>query len=98
MEFFFKMAKIDRRSHTCRTYNYDCRIKTRGKRNNGQCDYELHFIKILIYVSYCMKRIFLSISLFLVSVVFIIIGVARGEVAVVLQKAVRICMECIGLG
>lgn len=29
---------------------------------------------------------------------FIIYGVYRGEVSVVLNKAVNICLECIGLG
>lgn len=32
------------------------------------------------------------------AVAFIIIGVRRGEVAIVLKKAVNICLECIGLG
>lgn len=29
---------------------------------------------------------------------FIIIGISRGDAAVVLRKAIRICLECIGVG
>ena len=33
-----------------------------------------------------------------VAVTFIIHGINRGEVAVVVKKAISICLECIGLG
>lgn len=34
----------------------------------------------------------------ILAIAFIIYGTGRGEVAVVLNKAINICLECIGLG
>ena len=36
--------------------------------------------------------------LILAAVLFLVLGVWRGETEIVLRKAVNICMECIGLG
>ena len=33
-----------------------------------------------------------------VAVVMILYGIYRGEVSIVLNKAVNVCLECIGLG
>ena len=43
-------------------------------------------------------RKYFQISAILVSVAFIFFGMERGEVEIILQKAVHICLECIGLG
>ena len=37
-------------------------------------------------------------ALLVTAVAFLAFGLRRGEAAVVLQKAVNICFECIGLG
>lgn len=39
-----------------------------------------------------------GILLAVLGVVFMALGIWRGEMAVVFQKAVNICMECIGIG
>lgn len=33
-----------------------------------------------------------------VALSFIVLGISRGDTAVVLRKAIRICLECIGVG
>ncbi|NLG24274.1 MAG: thioredoxin [Clostridiales bacterium] len=43
-------------------------------------------------------RIWASLALALLGVAGIAIGAARGEVAAYFQKAVVVCMECIGIG
>ena len=45
-----------------------------------------------------MRRSALAWGVLLLGAVFIAVGIWRGEAAVVLQKAIRICMECIGIG
>lgn len=42
----------------------------------------------------CLARIVIAVA----ACVFIVYGTARGEVEIVLNKAVNICLECIGLG
>jgi hypothetical protein len=45
-----------------------------------------------------LKRNAAALALAGCGAIFMWIGAARGEVAVVLMKAVRICLECIGIG
>ena len=40
----------------------------------------------------------LSIIIIVISIAMIYYGYNNGEVKVVLDKAIRICMECIGIG
>ncbi len=40
----------------------------------------------------------ITVSLLIASVTLIVLGIFRGEARIVLQKAVLICLECIGIG
>lgn len=45
-----------------------------------------------------MKSKMAAIVLISVGALFLIFGAMRGEAQVVLSKAIRICLECIGIG
>jgi hypothetical protein len=40
----------------------------------------------------------LPLLLLAAGALFVFLGIYRGETRVVLQKAIRICLECIGIG
>ena len=43
-------------------------------------------------------RLFIQIGLAAAAVIMIAVGMSRGEAGMVMQKAVMICLECIGIG
>ncbi len=44
------------------------------------------------------KRLWGSLGLLALGLIFLVLGLCRGEAGIVLTKAVRICLECIGIG
>lgn len=45
-----------------------------------------------------MNKMKVRIFIFSLSVIFIVVGYLRGEHGVLLSKAIRICLECVGIG
>ncbi len=44
------------------------------------------------------KKNIIAVSVIAAGIAFLIFGIYRGEIDVVLRKAVNICLECIGIG
>jgi hypothetical protein len=44
------------------------------------------------------NRTWISATLFFLGALSLAIGISRGEMGVVLRKAINICLECIGIG
>jgi len=45
-----------------------------------------------------MKKRMMNIAAFILSAVLLIIGILGSQYSEVFQKAVKICMECVGIG
>ncbi len=45
-----------------------------------------------------LRRSLPALTLFICGLAFFLIGIARGEAATVLTKAINLCLECIGIG
>ena len=44
------------------------------------------------------KKTFAVLGLLALAAVLVIVGIAQGQPAQVLNKAINICLECVGLG
>lgn len=48
---------------------------------------------------YSPRNVFaMQITLLAIAVIFVCVGAYRGEVETVFTKAIRLCLECVGIG
>ncbi|WP_031474867.1 CD1871A family CXXC motif-containing protein [Agathobaculum desmolans] len=48
---------------------------------------------------YSAYKVFaVQILLIAIAIIFVCVGVCRGEVETVFTKAIRLCLECVGIG
>lgn len=66
------------------------------QKNSGENYSMLIFKKIKKYLQDDKRTI--PLLLLGIGIVFLLFGLYRGEAAIVLTKAIRICLECIGIG
>ena len=45
-----------------------------------------------------LKEALIRLALLSVGVIMVVFGVLRGEAGIVLAKAIRLCLECVGIG
>ncbi len=46
----------------------------------------------------CVKKVSAQVTLFIAGIAMLCFGVWRGEAAMVLSKAIKLCLECVGIG
>lgn len=54
--------------------------------------------RIIGRISHIGQTRYLGAAFVVLGLIFMGFGIYRGEVEIVLAKAVRVCMECIGIG
>lgn len=45
-----------------------------------------------------MNKNIIAFSIMLIGIAGIAVGIVRGEAGIVLEKAIHICLECVGIG
>ena len=72
-------------------YSYRASGKKRRKRNEKE-------MKESEKTNMQLKQSLICIILLAAGVIMVLFGVLRGEAGIVLAKAIRLCLECVGIG